>query len=179
MRDDLACAECGARITRQSRSGLCRLHAMRRKHADPAFRAARAAGLARHYAKPGAREACARRLADWRENMPEADRERLREHGRGLVRDYLSRPDIHARSQSPEARRRAVEGNEAAKLGWCPPELRGAYTALIRSKKVPAAEARRIIEGEIAGTVEHARRAIANAQLAAQLRHEREQAEAY
>ena len=111
--------------------------------------------------------------------MSDADRERLREHGRCLVRDYLSRPEIHARSQTPDARARAIAVTDRVKFAWCPPELRPAYHSLIREKRIPAAEARRIIEAEIAGTTEHARREIASRDLATRLREERRQMEAY
>ena len=173
------CGECGAAITRQSKSGLCRLHAMRRLHADPGYCERRMAALQRHFAQPGVREACAERLATWRRNMPAAERERLREWGRHLVREHLSQPEVRARSQRPEARAAAIAGNDAAKMGWCPPELRAAYHRLVRSKKIPAREARRIIEAEIEGTAEHARREIASRELAMTLREERRRREAY
>ncbi|WP_156679375.1 hypothetical protein [Sphingomonas profundi] len=111
--------------------------------------------------------------------MTDEQRDRLREKGRRLVRDFLSQPEIHARSQTPEARSAAVASTDRAKFGWCPPELRPAYHRLVRTKRIPAAEARRIIEAEIAGTIEHARREIASRDLAVRLRQERQRREAY
>lgn len=43
-------------------------------------------------------------------------------------------------------------------MAWCPPEYRDEYRRLTRSKMLPAAEARTIIEGLIAAHAERYRR---------------------
>lgn len=178
-----ACSQCGAAITRASKSGLCRPHAIARMHADPAYRARQSAGLAAHFAKPGVREATGahrhKGLAAYRATMSDEDKMRWREHGMMLIRDYLSTPEIRARALSPEARAKAAAGYVETCLGWCPVELRDAYRDLVMRKRFTAAEAREIISALIPGTVEHARVEVANNQLASQLRHERQLAEAY
>jgi hypothetical protein len=178
-----ACSQCGAKITRLSKSGLCRPHAIAQMHADPAYRARRMAGLAAHFAKPGVREAWGRHLAAGlavhRETMSDDERQRRREHGEMLIRKYLSRPDIRARALAPDARAKAVAGYVERRMGWCPADLREQYRDLVIRKKYTAAEARAIIEQQIPGTAEHARREIASTELASRLRHERSLAEAY
>jgi hypothetical protein len=177
------CAECGATITRLSKSGLCKKHAMARMHADPAYRARREAGLAAHFDKPGVREAWGRHLRAghdvYRANMTAEERQRASDHGKWLIREYLSQPDINARSLSPEARRKAIATYIETRMGWCPLPLRQQYTDLIVRKKYTAAEARTIIEEQIPGTAAHARRAIASTQLVQLMRHQRDQAQAY
>ena len=177
------CSDCGSPITRQSKTGRCRPCATARLHADPEYRARLAAGQQAYFGQPGVREERTRRLLEgaerYRADATPEQRARLSEHGRYLVREYLSRPDVYARSQAPEARARAIGAYVERRMGWCPLDLRPRYAALIRSKRIPAAEARRLIEAEIPGTAEYARRQIASHQLAVLLRHEREQAQAY
>ena len=53
----------------------------------------------------------------------------------------------------PEHRERLVEtcqANSRTRLGWCPPELQDEYRRLTRSKMLPAAEARAVIEDQVA-----------------------------
>ncbi len=170
---------CGARITHQSKTGRCRTCANQALHADPSYRAKRLAGLSRYFEQPGARRAAGDRLRAFRATMSDEERQRRSEHGKWLIREFLSRPDIRARALSAEGRAKAVAGNHRAKLGWLPEELRPLYDHLIYSKKLTSAEARAVIEADLPGTVEHARRAIANKQLAANLREERRRREAY
>lgn len=170
------CAQCGASISGQSKSGLCHPHAMARLHADPGYREKLHAAQRIADARPEVKRKRAANLAAFRATMSEAEQERRREHGRLLARTYLSDPAVRARAHSPASRAAAVAGNIRAKLGWCPAELRPLYDQLIRSKRFPAAEARRIIEGEL---VERARRDIASRNIAQRLRRARERREAY
>lgn len=62
-------------------------------------------------------------------------------------------------------------------LSWCPAERRAEYTNL--RKYHGAVEARRIIEAEVPGTLEHARRTIANNNDIMRIREERRRAQAY
>jgi hypothetical protein len=178
----MTCSDCASPITRMAKTGRCRPCASRRMHADPAYQAKRMGGLQRFFDQPGAREERSRilhaGLKNWRANMTPEQKRRATEHGKWLIQRYLSRPEIHARSQTPEARARAVAAYVEKRLGWCPVDRRDEYRALIRNH-VPAAEARRIIEAEIPGTREHALREISNIGLAARLRRERDLAEAY
>ena len=99
-----------------------------------------------------------------------------RASGRRLQAQYQASPEAQAKRLASMAGVGAKISEH--RLGWCPPEQRDAYRAL-REKDVPAVDARRMIEAEIPGTLEHARRQIANTALAAQLREERRRREAY
>lgn len=173
------CTVCGKPVSKQSRKGFCRPCAARRLQTDPEIVATRAAALAEYCARPDVIESNRQRLASYMANMPAADREARRQHGRQLVKRYLSTPENCALVTSPEIRAKATARLRETRLGWCPPEKRAEYQHLVRVGRVPAAEARRIIEAEIPGTLEHARREIANRQLKARLRDERQRQEAY
>lgn len=183
MRRTCSESDCAAPITHQAKTGRCRPCANRRMHADPAYQARRLAGLARFFDQPGAREERGRILGDglraWRASMTADQKRRASQHGRWLVAQYLSRPDIRARALSATARAKAVAGYIQTRMGWCPVALRQQYYDLVVRKRIPAAEARRIIEAEIPGTAEHAQLEIASRTLAARLRDERRRREAY
>lgn len=71
--------------------------------------------------------------------------EMRREQGRRLQQELRQRPDLRARSLTPEARAKAAKASVAKKLAWCPIEYRDAYMKLLRSGRVPAAQARQMI----------------------------------
>ena len=146
-------------------------------HADPAYQQRRLEGLKRRNAEPGEIERRVAWLQAGRENMSEDAKAARSEHGRRLVRDYLSTPEIRARAHAPEAKAKRIISYIETCMGWCPEELRSLHHDLVRRKRVPAPEARRIIEAMIPGTVEHARCEIANRELAMRLRHERDVAD--
>lgn len=152
---------CGRAIGCKSKTGLCRSCGMKRALADPAAHA-RMLERNRHTAL----------------NLSPEAQERRREHGRWLARERIT-AEAWARSQRPDVRAAVGRANTERTLGWCPPEKRDEYRRLRVSLRYSAAEARRIIEADIPGTVEHSRRLIANHQLKAWLRRERERAEAY
>lgn len=77
-------------------------------------------------------------------------------------RRRLQDPEECARVQANCRRAQAMRGPPSAEtrakisrakteqfLGWCPLEYRGEYRALVSSKKLPAAEARALIEAQI------------------------------
>ena len=146
---DRTCTDCGVAISRQSRTGRCHRHAMRALHADPAYQANRRSGLARHFADPAARSAAGARLRMHNANMSVAEIERRREHGRWLAREILT-PERRAKAQTPEARERSAAKCVERRLGWCPPDRRDQYRDLVRCKRYSAAEARAMIEADIA-----------------------------
>lgn len=159
----------------------CRRCSIMRVQSDPDMEARRRAGIATLFSDPSyveehrarLRKTIAAKLTD------PAFVERKREHGRRQYRDCLNRPDVRAKAHSPEARQKAGRATHETRMAWCPPELRADYRRLIRSKLIPAAEARKIIEAEIAGTAEHGKREVASNSLRMQLRHERQKREAY
>lgn len=119
---------------------------------------------------------CARlaHVASW---TPE-QRQAASDHGKRYVVHVLA-PDIMAKSHAPEARRQATERRRWTMLGWCPDEHLDTYRLLSQRKRLPREEARAVIELEIPGTVEHARRTIANNIDIARIREERRKREAY
>lgn len=159
----------------------CRRCSILRVGNDPALEAKRLAGIESLFSDPAYVAAQRERL---QAGIAKALRdpafiERKREQGRRQYRDYLSRPDILARNRSPEVRKAAGRKSSETRMGWCPPELRAEYRRLIRSKLLAAAEARRIIEAEIAGTAEHGKREVASNDLQMRLKHERMKAQEY
>lgn len=176
---ELICRDCSGPISRKSKTGRCKPCSARHINASPELTAKRKAGIERYHAQPGVRERCAANFAAYNRNMPPEHRERRRQHGLRVAREVLARPDVLARSNSPEAKRKAGAARTERLLGWCPPELRDQYRQLCASQRLSAAEARRIIEAEIPGTVEHGKRVVANHILQGQLRHERQQRDAY
>lgn len=173
------CKVCGKPVSRQSKKGFCKPCSARHLHADPQIVANRAAAVAAFCARPEVIAENRRRIAAYMANMPEADREARRAHGHQLYRRYLSTPENRALVTSPEIRARVGARVSETRLGWCPPEKRAEYEHLVYTKRLTAAEARAVIEAELPGTAEHARREIASRQLSSRLREERRQREAY
>jgi hypothetical protein len=138
------CSDCGTGISHQSKFGRCRTCAIRHKFRDPAYRAKMAEANRRRFDNPVYRAASARRIhaanrAAWRH--PEKSKRMLAalaESSKGLWQ-----PDVRARwlAGRPEAGRKRHE----TVMAWCPPAYRDEYRFLCRSKKVKAAEAKRII----------------------------------
>lgn len=129
---EAALCACGKAIGRRSKTGLCRSCGMRRALAHP--------GAHHRLVERNRRNAAA---------MTDAERERRREHGRWLVREKIKQDDW-ARSQTPEVRARVGRANTERTLGWCPAAKRDEYRQLRISLRYSAAEARAIIEADLA-----------------------------
>lgn len=159
------CRGCaGAAIHANPEHAARRLEGIRKKYADPDFRAERGDLIKRNVAH----------LAD-----DPVHKERLRERGRTLQREHVRKTDFHAVVHSPEARAKRGASITERRLGWCPPELRQAYRDFVRCKGLTAAEARAAIEDILAAPAREARRAIAEFDRQQRERHAREQREAY
>lgn len=101
----MTCSDCTKPITKQSRTGRCRVCAIHHMNAsDPTLKA--------------------RRASAWRARLQD--------------------PDI-ARQRKEIGKR-----NARAHLGWCPPRYLPEYQHLRRYKQLGAAEAKRIIQQQIA-----------------------------
>jgi len=170
---------CGKTLGKQNRSGKCVSCFNAWLNADPEVLARRRAAQIEFFARPEVKAKLRDRLVGIVANMGEAERERRREHGRRQHRDHLSRPDVVARTLSPETRARAGKSRSETVLAWCPPELRASYYQLVRSQKLSAAEARALLEPEIPGTAAHARRQVENRLIAGRIRDENQKAQAY
>lgn len=168
---------CGATIGTQGKTGMCRPCAIAANHADPTYRERLASGRRAFLNNTDAVAARQAKMlegaARYRENMTPAQRDAQREHGKWLYRTHAAPYRL-----SQEQRQRGADNCAETKLSWCPLDRRGEYKRLVL-RRIPAAEARRIIEADIPGTREHARREIASIELAARLRRERDQQDAY
>ncbi len=173
------CKSCPATISRQSKSGWCRRCAAAHLNSDPAICARREVRRREFFDAPGVREQIGARVAERNRNMPASQREKLRAHGHRIYATVLSKPEHQAKSQAPEAKRRAAAAQSDTKLAWCPRELRPEYRRLQVEKGLRAAEARAVIEQMIPGTVAHAHVVIANNQLNQHVRAMRQMMEAY
>ncbi|KQX18393.1 hypothetical protein ASD39_20350 [Sphingomonas sp. Root50] len=114
---------------------------------DPAMEQRRLDRVRALYEDPEYRAAHIARLCEVN-RRPEIRASRV-EHGKHIHATVLSRPDVRAKSQSPEARARAGRTRSETVLSWCPPEKRAEYMRLVKWKHIPAAEARRMIEAEL------------------------------
>lgn len=148
--------------------------------ADPAAAARKVAGIKARYDRPGERERHAERMRVKSKRIwadPEIA-DRLREASRARVHRTVNSPECRARSAAPDVRARAGASYSRTMLGWCPPERLAEYRRL-RGMRFTAAEARRIIEAEIVGTTEHAKRAVANCRDATIIRDQRRRSQEY
>lgn len=126
----LSCAGCGSQVSRSCQSGYCRSCAARRSYqVDPVRKAEALARLALAARDPQVKE---QRRKRWVEG-------RFWEKGQS------------AQPKGSSSRQRMAKSLSATHLAWCPPHLRERYRMLVRSKKLKAADARRIIleENEI------------------------------
>jgi hypothetical protein len=176
------CVGCPSVLGPKNRSGRCRSCLAQHLNSDPAIVAKRKAAVLARFDNPAVVEEHRQRLARYMRNMPEADRERRRVHGRRMFRELLSNPEVVARSAAsrndPETRRRQGQTHSDTRLPWCPREMRPAYRAM-RAKGLSPQEARDVLEPEIPGTAAHGRRIVANHQDAQRIRHERDVAQSY
>ena len=141
---------CGAVLGQSNTSGNCRSCARKLLYQDPAARERMSKAKKRALKNPGKRARVAAAAAHT-----------LREWHRTTDRDWS-----------------AWHKARCARLrSWCPQDRWQEYETL--RLKVGASEARRIIEAEIPGTVEHARRTIASVTIGMLLKQERERAQAY
>lgn len=159
------CRRCTAiRMTSDPTTNQKRIAAMRARYEEPAFRAERVALIARNAAPSRA---------------DPGYRDKMREHGLRQFRDVLTRPDVVAKIQAPEARAKRGAAITATRLAWCPAELRDQYRDLVRCKGLTAAEARAAIEDIIDAPQRAARRAISDFDHRQRARAAREAREAY
>lgn len=138
------CSDCPSPISRGSKTGRCNPCALRHRNADPVFQAKRIAAIRKSYREPAKRAAAAKRIYAFHQaaRRDPAKRERL-DRNIWIARERLTDPAVLAKMES----RRAHAGRKRTEtcLAWCPPELRDEYRHLVRSKRLPAAEAKATI----------------------------------
>ncbi len=171
------CIDCPKELGRGNKSGRCRSCSAKAINRDPVASAKRVAAFRAKFQDEAFLEEHRERLARMG-RLPHVVAIR-RELGKAIYRERIGSPEARARNASPQARAKAIASREETVLGWCPPERRQEYRDLVRCKGLKAAEARAIIEAEIAGTKRHAERVIANNVLNMRLKHEREMGSRY
>lgn len=141
------CADCGvARFSRKpKRSPYCRACVGRHNGQSPARRAKASASMKAHLSDPHVRATHIARATDGLRRRIATDPDfaaQRREMGR---RTGLMKLGTAATPAGSPARVAAGKAVSATKLAWCPPEYRDEYKYLIRTKRIPAVEARQII----------------------------------
>ncbi|WP_374651196.1 hypothetical protein [Rhizorhabdus sp.] len=76
------------------------------------------------------------------------------------LQEILSRPEIRAKTYSPEVNAKRGAACQERWLGWCPPEYRAQYRRLVGSFKFKAAEAKQMILELVRADEEKLRRGI-------------------
>jgi hypothetical protein len=142
-----ACLDCGTNITRDAKR--CQPCANALVNSSPDVKAARAAGIRRTFKDPAHRQKM-RAVIIRNATKARADpayHARLVEHGKKQYAVYLNTPE--ARANNLAARRANSHKITEHWLGWCPLEHRAEYARLRLSKRMLAADARKIIEAAI------------------------------
>lgn len=135
-----ACQTCGKALGRNNRSGYCKHHVSAAKAQDPAWREAQRAGAKRALlADPERLDALRQRIRA--QNIAPEKRAWAAERARQIKFYEIGHRSCH----TPEAQAKRSASCTATKLAWCPPHLRADYRRLVRTKHIPAAEAREII----------------------------------
>lgn len=138
------CLDCGKGISTRSRSGRCNACFNISKGKDPIFQAARAEGIRRKFKDPehlAKMQRIARRNGQKARCDP-AYAKQLSERGKILAETVLKSPEVRARTMSKASRALAGRAIHEFHMGWCPVEYRDHYRRLVRSKRMPAADAR-------------------------------------
>jgi len=139
---------CGKVLGKRNKSGVCRSCVARRVNADPSHRAKRIAGTIAMHKTPERRrlnQQLARQAGTYW-STPEG-RQRRREMGKARYAN-LDTPEM--REKCRIARAEATRLRYAREFAWLPVERREEYNALVRSKRLKAAEAKQIILASLA-----------------------------
>ena len=153
-RNNPPCIDCGDKTSdpRAKRCGACnsafRSAAMKRMNADPAMLAKRVAGIKRAFRDPARLEANMerqRRAAKTRWANPEYA-ERVKQIMREQVQPKSYTQEAHAKRDWKAMGQKISDG----KLPWCPREYRPLYRYWTNSRHKTAAEARKLVEAQMA-----------------------------
>lgn len=133
------CAICAKPLSRQNKTGYCKAH-VNQAVASPERSAAISAGLKRHYSDPVNKQRG--REAFIRNCQTEHAKQRRSESAKRIGLHLIGKAAIAA---DPTVLERRARSQSNTKMAWCPRELRAEYKRLVRTKKLPASEARAII----------------------------------
>lgn len=134
------CKVCGSTLGRYNRSGHCRRHVAALNATRPGWKEKIRDGINRRFAEDPELLAAVKRRASALGRDPATRQMRSENFKKG---QYWK---LGNAAQSKDSRARAGRAITEHRLSWCPPELRAEYHQLYRSKRVPAAEARKMIE---------------------------------
>lgn len=139
-----SCLGCGGPVSKQSRTGRCRVCALAAMNADPVTRERKARANRRKAQDPVFRAKLKARIAQaGRDARSDAEfLEIIRECGR---RNIAAAFTPEARAKWHAGRKEAGKKRTATCMAWCPADRIAEYRNLTRIKKIPAAEAKRMI----------------------------------
>lgn len=148
------CKVCSVTLGRNNRSGYCRRHVSAINATRPDWKEKIRAGMNRRLAEdPDFREAVKRRASALGRD-PATRKARSENFKKG---QYWK---LGSAAQDKEVRARAGRSLTEYRLSWCPPHLRDEYRWLYTTKKVPAVEARKMIEEQHEAEMTRWRRSI-------------------
>ncbi len=155
------CTICAGALGKRNRSGVCRSCSTRAMNANPEHTAKIKAGMLRAFAlDPQKRDAAKERARNARSSPRHA--EWLRSQASDSMRS-LQRRMAEEYPAGSEMRRRAGVRQSATKLAHVPPEKHADYRFLVDKKRIPAAEAARILTEEFDKEMRDFRRKLAGA----------------
>jgi len=114
---------------------------------DPEIQRRRREGIRRYHAQPGVKIEYRERQRRMMEKV-KADPEQMekrRQQGHWLRENVLTRPDVVEKTLSAETRQKRGASISALRMRDIPAAFRDEYQRLVRSKRIPAAEAKQII----------------------------------
>ena len=142
------CSDCPSTITKKSKTGRCRSCAARANMANPQHREKLTSALRVVKASPEHRAIAAAASRGFHERLKDDPKFQATQRANGLRLRAQYDASAAAQAANLASRARAGQVHSARILKWCPAERRPHYRAI--RKFVGAAEARRLIEEEIA-----------------------------
>lgn len=142
---------CGATITKQSKTGMCRPCCCRRTARDPERRRKCSEAMARKVVEPGFLERHGERMKQAFAEARVRDPDFTAKKRAAAQRNRLAEKGTHSPKQAAgsEGRMRAGYKTRERHMGWCPPEYRAEYHHLLHAKKIKRAQAQGIIKDQI------------------------------
>lgn len=133
------CVTCAKPLGRGNKTGYCRGH-VNQAVASPERSAAIRAGLVLYYSDPVNKQRARENII--RNSQTEHAKQRRSDTAKAIGLHMIGQAAITA---DPAILERRARSQSNTKMAWCPRELRAEYKRLVRTKKLPASEARAII----------------------------------
>lgn len=142
----VGCTVCGRDLDPRNVTGFCRRCHSEVRNRDPEYRAKVVAGEKRRLQLDPEARAKKRAIMIANRNVPGADEKRKAAIAASRVYALAAANAVNVAGSA--GRVLAGVKRTATVLAWCPPHLRGEYRYLYRVKRIPAAEARQMIEDQ-------------------------------